>query len=218
MTVDERAAVVPRFKPELASCNLGSINWGVFSLADKFEEFKTTWEKSWFASFKGYIFPNTFADLENITSIMNEAGTKPEFECYDIGHLNNLAYLMQAGFVKPPVYIQFITGILGGIPATPYDLMNLHNSADRILGRGSYQWSAVGAGRQEFPICTMSLLLGGHARIGMEDNLFLAKGVKAKSNAELVGKMIRIMREFDLEPATPQEAREILNLAKYPNY
>lgn len=212
MTVDERAAVIPRFKPELASCNLGSINWGVFPLGKKFKEFKYDWEPVLMELSKSYIFQNTFADLMKVTSIMAEAGTKPEFEAYDVGHLYNLGYLVQDGYVKLPVYIQFVPGILGGIQATPYDLMNMHTTAERLFGRGNYQWSTIGAGKQEFPMCTMALLLGGHVRVGLEDNLYVAKGRKAKNNAELVAKMVRIMGELDIEPATPAEAREILGL------
>jgi len=214
MTVEQRLAVVPRFKPELASCNLGSINWGVFAIAEKYKEFKYPWEGAMMKMIEGYIFQNTFADLKTMLPVMAENGTKPELEVYDIGHLYNLAYLLQAGFIKPPVYLQFVTGILGGIGSTPYDLLNLHTTAERLFGAGNYQWSAFGAGRAEFPICTQALLLGGNVRVGMEDNLMLSRKKKAKSNGELVEKMARIMREFDLEPASPDEAREILGLKK----
>lgn len=212
MTVDERAAVVPAFKPQLASCNLGSINWGAFAVAQKYKKFKYDWEPAMLELTKSFIFQNTFADLMKITALMKEHGTKPEFEVYDIGHLYNCAFLLQNGFIEPPIYLQFVTGILGGIQSTPYDLMALHTTADRLFGAGNYQWSVIGAGRQEFPMCTMGLLLGGHVRVGMEDNLYVARGQLAKNNAELVKKMVRIMREFDLEPATPAEAREILQL------
>lgn len=214
MTVEQRLAVVPRFKPELASCNLGSINWGVFAIAEKYKEFKYPWEGAMMKMIEGFIFQNTFADLKTMLTVMAENGTKPELEVYDVGHLYNLAYLLQAGFIKPPVYLQFVTGILGGIGSTPYDLLNLHTTAERLFGAGNYQWSAFGAGRAEFPICTQALLLGGNVRVGMEDNLMLSRKKKAKSNGELVEKMARIMREFDLEPASPDEAREILGLKK----
>jgi uncharacterized protein (DUF849 family) len=214
MTVEQRLSVVPRFKPELASCNLGSINWGIFVLAEKYKEFKYPWEGAMLKMMEGIIFQNTFADLKAILPIMAENGTKPEFEVYDTGHLYNLAYLIQAGFIKPPVYLQFVTGILGGIGSTPYDLINLHTTADRLIGQGNYLWSAFGAGRAEFPVCTQALLLGGNVRVGMEDNLMLNRKQKAKNNGELVEKMVRIMREFDFEPATTEEAREILGLKK----
>jgi len=212
MTVDQRAAVIPRFKPELASCNLGSINWGIFQAVEKIKEFKYPWEAFVAEISRNAIFQNTFADLMRITAIMDEHGTHPEFEVYDVGHLYNCGYLIQAGYVKPPIYLQFVTGILGGIMATPYDLMTLHTTADRILGKGNYIWSVIGAGRNEFPICTMGLLMGSSVRVGLEDNLYLAKGVKAKNNAELVSKIARIMGEFELEPATPDEVRETLQL------
>ena len=214
MTVEQRLSVVPRFKPELASCNLGSINWGIFVIGEKYKEFKYPWEGAMLKMMEGIVFQNTFADLKAILPIMAENGTKPEFEVYDTGHLYNLAYLIQAGFVKPPVYLQFVTGILGGIGSTPYDLINLHTTADRLIGQGNYLWSAFGAGRAEFPVCTQALLLGGNVRVGMEDNLMLNRKQKAKNNGELVEKMVRIMREFDFEPATTEEAREILGLKK----
>ena len=152
MTVEERVSVVPAFKPELASCNLGSINWGIFAIAEKYKEFKYPWEPVLLEMTKGYIFQNSFTDLMKMTTIMNENGTKPELECYDVGHLYNCAFLMQKGFIKPPVYLQFVTGILGGIMSTPYDLITLKNTADRVLGPSNYKWSVVGAGRQQFPM------------------------------------------------------------------
>ncbi len=212
MSVDERVSVVPAFKPELASCNLGTINWGIFAIAEKYKEFKYDWEKVMIELTKGYIFQNSFLDLMKMTSIMNENGTKPELEVYDVGHLYNCAFLLQKGYLKPPVYLQFVTGILGGIQSTPYDLMALHTTADRLFGAGNYRWSVIGAGRQQFPMCTMGLLLGGNVRVGMEDNLYVAKNVLAKNNGELVAKMAAIMRQFDLQPATPAEAREMLSL------
>lgn len=214
MTVDERVAVVPKFKPPLASCNAGSINWGIFAIAEKYKEFKYPWEPVLLELTKGYIFQNSFTDLMKMTEIMNENGTKPELEVYDVGHLYNLAFLMQKGYIKPPIYLQFATGILGGIQSNPYDLMTLHNAADRIFGAGNYKWSVMGAGKFEFPVCTLGALLGGNVRVGMEDNLYVSKNVLAKNNAELVAKMARILGEFNLEPATPEEAREMLGLKK----
>ena len=214
MTVEQRAAVIPEFKPELASCNLGTINWGMFPMLNRVKEFKFEWEPMLLEWSKQAIFQNTFADLMTITGIMQEHGTKPEFEVYDVGHLYNCGYLLLAGYVKPPVHLQFVTGILGGIQATPYDLMTLHTTAERVLGAGNYTWSVIGAGKQQFPLCTMGLILGGHVRVGLEDNVYLSRGVKAKNNAEQVTKMVRIMQELDLEPATPDEAREILGIKK----
>ena len=162
--------------------------------------------------FPDFVFKNTFADLMRVTKVMEEHGTKPEFEAYDIGHLYNIQWLVQNGYVKLPVYIQFCTGILGGIGSSSYEIMNMHQTAERLFGKDNYQWSVFGAGRMEYPACTQGLLLGSHVRIGMEDNLMLARGVLAKSNGELIEKMVRIMKELDLEPATPSEAREILQL------
>jgi uncharacterized protein (DUF849 family) len=212
MTPEERMAVVPEFKPELASMNTGSMNWGMFPLANKFKEFQFPWEGQFLKSSRDFIFQNTFESMETMCKIMDENGTKPELEAYDVGHLYNIAYLLQAGIIKPPITIQFVTGILGGIGSSPYDIMNMHQTADRLFGRGNYNWSVIGAGKAEFPDATLSLILGGHVRVGMEDNLYLGKGKLAKSNGEMVAKIVRIMAELDLEPATPAEAREILVL------
>lgn len=212
MTVEQRVAVVPEFKPELASMNAGSINWGLFPILDKIKEFKFPWEPAMLNMTRSFIFENTFEAMEKMCKIFDENGTKPELEVYDTGHLYNIAYLMEKGVVKPPITMQFVTGILGGINSSPYDIINLHTTADRLFGRGKYNWSVIGAGKAEFPAATLALLLGGHVRVGLEDNLYLGKGVLAKNNAELVSKMVRIMKELELEPATPAEAREILGL------
>jgi len=163
-------------------------------------------------SFKVGIFRNTFESMERMLTLMYENGTKPELAIYDVSHLYNQAYFLETGVLKRPIYLQFVTGILGGINSTPYDIMNLHTAVGRVFGRGGYQWSVIGAGRAEFPVATLGLMLGSHVRVGMEDNLYVLKGVLAKNNAGLVEKMVRIKREFDYEPATPAEAREILDL------
>ena len=212
MTVEERVAVVPKYKPELASCNMGSINFALFPILNKLKEFKYDWEEGYLSMTKDFIFRNTFQDLEKVTTIMKENGTKPELEIYDVGHLNNAAFLLNAGLVEPPLYLQFVMGILGGIPASIQNLVFLKESADRLLGKGNYVYSAFGAGKMEYPICTTSVLMGGHCRVGLEDNLYLGKGVMAKSNAEMVEKMRRIIEEFSLDVATPDEGREILGL------
>ncbi|KYZ76459.1 3-keto-5-aminohexanoate cleavage protein [Anaerosporomusa subterranea] len=214
MTVEQRAAVIPEFKPELASMNAGSINWGLFPAKEKIKEFKFPWESQMLDMTKNFVFENTFAAMEKVCKIMSENGTKPELEVYDTGHLYNIAYLIQAGIVKPPITMQFVTGILGGISSTPYDIMNLHTTAERLFGKGQYAWSVIGAGKAEYPAAIMALILGGHVRVGLEDNLYLGKGTLAKNNAQLVEKMARIMGELDLEPATPQEARELLGLPR----
>ena len=212
MTVQQRASVVPRFKPQLASMNAGSINWGLFPIASKIKNFKFDWEKPYYAMTTDFIFKNTFADIEFMLQTMNENGTKPELECYDVGHLYNVKYMVDAGLLKGKPYLQFVLGINGALGASPYDLMAMKETADRLLGVGCYEWSAFGAGRFEYPICTQNLFLGGHVRVGLEDNLNLSRGVPAASNAQLVEKMVRIMREFDYEPASPAEAKEVLGL------
>lgn len=214
MTPEQRMAVVPEFKPELASMNTGSMNWGMFPLLDKFKEFQFPWEGEYLHATKDFIFPNTFASMEAMCKIMDKNGTKPELEAYDVGHLYNIAYLLQAGIVKPPITLQFVTGILGGIASSPYDIITLHQTADRLFGKGQYNWSVIGAGKAEYPDAMLSLILGGHVRVGMEDNLYLSKGKLAKSNGEMVAKMVRMMADLDLDPATPAEAREILALGK----
>jgi uncharacterized protein (DUF849 family) len=212
MTVDQRAAPVPEFKPELASFNMGSINFALYPVIAKYKEWKFDWEKPFLEASKANIFQNTFADLEKICGIMRENATKPELEIYDVGHLYNAKFLLSEGLLEPPLYLQFVMGILGAIQPTFSDLIHLKETADRLFGPDKYQWSAFGAGRAEFPICTAAVLMGGNCRVGLEDNLNISKGQLAKSNAELVEKMVRILREFSLEPATPDEAREILGI------
>jgi len=212
MTVEERAAVIPKFKPELASMNAGSINWGLFPVAEKIKDWRFDWEKTYLENTTEAIFANTFGSIKKMLSIMEANGTKAELECYDVGHLYNLQYFKEAGILKGKPYLQFVMGVNGAIAATPYDLIHMKETADRVFGVGGYEWSAFGAGRFEFPICLQNLFLGGHVRVGMEDNLNLSRGVPAKNNAELVEKMARLMRELDYEPATPAEAREILGV------
>lgn len=214
MTPEERAASIPRFKPELASMNAGSINWGLFPAVAKIKEFKYDWEEPNLAN-KDIIFRNTFGDLEKLLTMMNENGTKPELECYDVGHLYNIKFMRDTGYIKGKPFIQFVLGVNGALGSTPYDLMMMKETADRLLGVGEYHWSAFGAGRAEFPVCIQNLFLGGHVRVGLEDNLYLGKGRLAKTNAELVEKMVMFMNELDYEVATPDEAREILGLGKY---
>jgi len=214
MTVDQRAAPVTEFKPELASFNMGSINFALFPVISKYKEWKYDWEKPFLEASKANIFQNTFADLEKICGIMRDNGTKPELEIYDVGHLYNAKFLLSEGFLDPPLFLQFVMGILGGIQPTFSDLLHLKETADRLFGENQYQWSAFGAGRMEFPICTMAVLMGGNCRVGLEDNLYLSKGELARYNAELVEKMVRIIRELSSEPATPDEAREILKIRR----
>jgi len=214
MTVEQRVAVVPKFKPELASMNAGSINWGLFPAVAKIKNWKYEWEKPHLESTKGFIFQNTFADMEGMLKIFEENGTKPELECYDAGHLYNVKFMLDNGWIKGKPYLQFVLGINGALGASVYDVITMKETADRLFGVGGYEWSAFGAGKQEYPVCMQNLLLGGHVRVGMEDNLWVGKGRMAENNAQLVEKMARLMRELDYEIATPDEAREMLGLKK----
>jgi uncharacterized protein (DUF849 family) len=183
----------------------------LFDIAKKYPRFKYEWEKK-FLDDKNIIFVNTFSAIETILEFMRKAGTTPELEVYDVSHLYNIKYLINSGTLSGPLYIQFVTGILGSINSTPYDIMYLHETADRLFGAGGYVWSVAAAGKNQFSATTLSLLLGGHVRVGLEDNLYLEKGVHARNNAEQVVKIARIMKEFSLDPATPEEAREILHM------
>jgi uncharacterized protein (DUF849 family) len=215
MTPAQRAQVVPALKPELATFNTGSINFSIHPIADRYkdEEFKYPWEKEFASGTRDFIFRNTFGDIEKLCQIMEENNTKPEFEVYDVGHLYNLNFLIRRKIVKTPVWLQFVTGILGGIGSALEDILYLKQTADRLIGTENYKWSVIGAGYPaEFNVGTLSIMMGGHARVGMEDNIFIAKGVLAKSNAELVEKIVRIARELGREIATPDEARAILGL------
>ena len=153
MSVEERLAVVPAFKPELASMNTGSMNWGMFPLANKLKAFQFPWEEKFLESSRDFVFQNTFKSMEAMCRIMDENGTKPELEAYDVGHLHNIAYLLQAGVVKPPITMQFVTGILGGIGSSPYDIITMHQTADRLFGKDRYNWSVIGAGRSRISRC-----------------------------------------------------------------
>ncbi|MCX7635110.1 MAG: 3-keto-5-aminohexanoate cleavage protein [Syntrophales bacterium] len=215
MTPAQRAQVVPNLKPELATFNMGSINFSIHPIAERYkdEEYKFPWEKEFALSTKDFIFRNTFGDIEKLCQIMKENDTKPEFEIYDVGHLYNLYFLIRKNIIQPPVWLQFVTGILGGIGSAVEDILYLKQTADRLIGAQNYRWSVIGAGYPaEFNVATLAILMGGHARVGMEDNIFIEKGVLAKSNAELVEKVVRIARELGREIATPEETRKILGL------
>lgn len=211
MTVDQRIAAVPKFKPELASCNLGSMNFALFPIMNKIKEWKYEWEPIYVEGTKDFIFKNTFGDMERVFEVMQENGTKPELEAYDVGHLHNAQLYYSMGGLAEPVYIQFVMGILGGISATIPHLLHMKQTAQELFKENCI-FSTIAAGRNEFAMGTVSMLLGGAVRVGLEDNLWLAKGEMAKSNAEMVEKMVRIAKEFGYEPATPDETREILKL------
>ena len=215
MTPAQRAQVVPALKPELATFNMGSINFSIHPIADRYkdEDYKYPWEKDFAVSTKDFIFRNTFGDIEKLCQIMQENNTKAEYEVYDVGHLYNLSFLVRRKIIKLPVWLQFVTGILGGIGATVEEVMHLKQTADRLIGAENYKWSVIGAGYPaEFNLAALSIMMGGHARVGLEDNIFIEKGVLAKSNAELVEKVVRIARELGREIATPDDARAILGL------
>jgi uncharacterized protein (DUF849 family) len=210
-TVENRAKVISTLKPELASLNAGSMNFALFHVAPKFAgKWKYDWEEPYLSGTEDFIFPNTFYTMRKFTKLMKQNGTKPEFEIYDVGMINNLAHLIDTGKIATPVYLQFVLGILGGIPATIDNLVYLVQTAKQQIG--DFQWSVCAAGRAQFIMTTHALLMGGHARVGLEDNLYLEKGVLATNSGEQVAKIRRIAAELGVETATPAEAREILGL------
>jgi len=211
MTPEERMVAVRKFKPELASINMGSINFGLFPMMDKIKEYQFDWEEGYLERSKDNIFKNTFYDQERIFKIMRDNGTKPELECYDVGHLYNTAYWMDKGTIDPPVWLQLILGIMGAIQPSAENVVFMKETADKLFGK-NHVWSVLPTGRHEFNLCTVGAIMGGNVRVGMEDNLYLGKGRLAKSNAEMVEKMVRILKELDMEPASPDEARAILKL------
>ena len=206
MTTAERVKVVSTFRPELAS-----FNFGIFPPAEKIKEFKFPWEKPYLLSGEDFIFSNTFKTLREFSQIFAQNETKPELEIYDTGMINNVAFMLQRGHLKKPVYLQFVLGILGGMPSSPNNLLFMYNFAHEVLG-GDFIWSVCAAGHHQLPMCTMALTMGGNVRVGLEDSLWAGKGIMAKSNADQVEKIVHIARELSLEPATPDEARQILGL------
>ena len=215
MTAEQRVAVVPALKPELATFNTGSMNFSIHPIVKRYkdEDWKFPWEKEFATGLKQYIFANNFADMETFVTTMQQHGTKPELEAYDVGHLYNIRYLVKAGILKTPIWVQFVTGILGGIGSSPDDILFMKNTADKLLGPENYKWSVIGAGYPaEFHCDALSMIMGGNVRVGLEDNIFVEKGVLAKSNAELVEKVVKIAKLLGREIATPDEARQILGL------
>jgi uncharacterized protein (DUF849 family) len=215
MTAAQRVRVVPELKPELATFNTGSMNFSIHPIVSRYkdEDYKYPWEKEFASGLKEYIFSNNFADMEYFCAAMRESGTKPELEAYDVGHLYNIKYLIKQKLLDLPIWAQFVTGVLGGIGSALEDVMYMKHTADRLFGPENYKWSVIGAGYPaEFQLDALSIMMGGHARVGMEDNIFIEKGVLCKSNAELVAKIVRIAKELGREVATPDEARAILGL------
>ncbi len=212
MSVDERIAAAKRASPEMASLNMGSINFGLYPMLNKYSEFRHEWERKHLEDSRDFIFRNTFADIERLLKELGEGcGTRFEFECYDVGHLYNLAHFLDRGLVKPPLFVQTIFGILGGIGPDPENVLHMRRIADRLFGE-DYRWSILAAGRHQMPLCTMAATMGANVRVGLEDSLYLGKGELAASNADQVAKIRRILGELSLEIASPDEAREMLAL------
>jgi 3,5-dioxohexanoate:acetyl-CoA acetone transferase len=211
-TMEERIAPAKAASPEMCSLNMGSMNFSFHPIADKIKDFKYDWEEDYIRNSEGYIFRNTFADIRYVAQQLGGGhGVKFEHECYDVGHLYNLKFCMDAGLFKAPVFIQFIFGILGGIGPDIDNLVFMKRTADRLFG-DDYQWSVLGAGGAQMPFATTASQMGGNVRIGLEDSLMIARGKLAKSNAEQVTKIRRIIEDLGCEVATPDEAREMLDL------
>ena len=212
MSLDERLAAPLRAKPELCSLNMGSMNFGLFPMLARYREFTHEWERRHLEASRDFIFKNTFTDIERILKDLGEGcGTRFEFECYDVGHLYTLAHFLDRGLAKPPLFVQAIFGILGGIGPDPDNVLFMKRTADHLFGN-DYRWSVLAAGRHQMPLCTMAAVLGGNVRVGLEDSLYLAKGRLAESNADQVAKIRRILEALSLEIASPAEARESLAL------
>ncbi len=212
MAIEERVRPAATFKPEVASLNMGSMNFGLYPMLARYQNFKYDWEKPYLEGSRERIFRNTFADIEYILTTCAENGTRFEIECYDIGHLYTLAHFADRGVVKPPFFVQSVFGILGGIGAHPEDVMQMRRTADRLLGRGNYHWSVLGAGRNQMPIAAMAAAMGGNVHVGLEDSLWLGPGKLAESNAAQVRQVRQLVEGLGLTIATPDEAREILSL------
>ena len=211
MTVEERLRPATHFQPEVASLNMGSMNFGLYPMLDRFKTFEHDWEQPYLEGSRDRVFKNTFADIEYILKTCSGNGTRFEFECYDISHLYNLAHFLDRKLVTPPLFVQSVFGILGGIGPHPEDVMHMKRTADRLFG-DQYVWSVLGAGRNQMPIAAQALALGGNARVGLEDNLWAGPGRLANSNAEQVTILRKLIEGLALEVATPEEARAMLDL------
>jgi uncharacterized protein (DUF849 family) len=211
MTVEQRLAAALRFRPEMCSLNMGSMNFAFHGMAAKVTEWKFEWEKQYIENSEAFIFRNTFRDVARVYELMADYGTRYEHECYDIGHLYNLAYFLDKGLAKPPLWIQSVFGILGGIGADADNVTFMRRTADRLFG-ADYVWSVLAAGRAQMPLITQAAMMGGNVRVGLEDSLYIGRGRLAASNAEQVAKIKRILEELGFEIATPEETRQILAL------
>jgi uncharacterized protein (DUF849 family) len=211
MTVQERLQPALQCKPEVASLNMGSMNFGLFPMLNRYKEFKHPWEREHLEKSRELVFKNTFADIEYILSSCRNNGTRFEFECYDVSHLYNLAHFLDRKLVQPPLFVQTVFGILGGIGTHPEDVMHMRRTADRLFGK-DYVWSVLGAGRSQIPIASTAAAMGGNVRVGLEDSLWIGPGTLADSNAAQVRKIRTVLEGLSLEVASPAEAREILQL------
>ncbi len=211
MLVEERLQPCAYFKPEVASLNMGSMNFGLYPMLERTKDFKFDWEKPYLEGSHDRIFKNTFKDIENILTTCAKNNTRFEIECYDIGHLYTLRHFADRGLVKPPFFIQSVFGILGGIGPHPEDIAHMKRTADRLFG-DDYEWSVLGAGRNQLPVAAAALSMGGNVRVGLEDSLWAGPGKLAKSNAEQVMLVRQMIEALGLEVATPQDAREMLQL------
>jgi uncharacterized protein (DUF849 family) len=211
MRVEERVLPAAQFKPEIASLNMGSMNFALFHLLNKYKEFKFDWEKPHLESTRDLVFRNSFKDIEYILQTCYDNGTRFEFECYDIGHLYNLAHFVDRGLVKPPFFVQSVFGILGGIGTHPEDVAHMKRTADRLLG-AQYRWSVLGAGASQLRIAAQAAAMGGNIRVGLEDSLWAGKGKLAKSSAEQVTLARKLVEGLGMAVATPDEARQMLQL------
>lgn len=212
MSLDQRLTPARGARPEMCSLNMGSMNFGIFPLKSRYRDWQHDWEPKLLDATRKTIFQNTFEDIENIIEELGDGcGTRFEFECYDVGHIETLAYYLRKGRIRGPLYVQFVLGVLGGAGATPENLLHMKSTADRLLG-DAYHFSGLGAGAQQIPLASMAAILGGNVRVGLEDSLMIRPGELASSNAEQVSKIRRIVEELGLEIATPDEARTMLNL------
>ncbi len=211
MKVEERVLPAKKFKPEVASLNMGSINFGLYPLLGKYKDFKFEWEREHLEATRDLVFRNSFKDIEFILETCYENGTRFEFECYDIAHLYNLAHFADRGLVKPPFFVQSVFGILGGIGTHAEDVIHMKRTADRLLG-SDYRWSVLGAGSSQLRIAAQAVAMGGNIRVGLEDSIWAGKGVLAKSNADQVRLARKIIEGMGMQVATPGDAREILSL------
>ncbi len=212
MTVEERLAAPMKASPEMCSLNMGSMNFGLYPMLSRYKEFKYDWEPKYLEMTRDFIFKNTFKDIERILKDIGEGhGTRFEFECYDVGHLYTLAHFLDRKLVKPPLFVQTILGILGGIGADPDNLSHMKRIADKLFGDQIY-WSILAAGRHQLPLITMGAIMGGNVRVGLEDSLYIGKGKLAQSNAEQVRRIRLILENLSLEIASAKEAREMLSL------